>query len=858
MIIPLKSYQVSAVQQVLDTLRDAGESYSATRHLNHPTLPTFSLTATTGAGKTIMAAAVIEALFLGNDDFNFDADPTATVLWFSDDPSLNEQSKRKIEGAVDRLPISRLITVDRDFKQNSLEPGRVYFLNTSQLSKNALLVRGFDPGSEIRPDERGATFWDILRNTIEDKNRTVYMILDEAHRGMNVRPTDERTTIVQRLINGQDGVPPMPIVWGISATVEKFEATMRGMSKRQSLDQVVVDPAEVQASGLLKDDIVLATPDEKGLFDTAMLKVAVASITDVTARWNAYCDAQGIEEDRVTPLLVWQVANNPDPQHMADCLDAIYEAWGPGLEPSTIANVFGEWRTENYGRHEVAYIKPENVQDSDVRVLLAKDAISTGWDCPRAEVLISFRPAQDRTYVTQLLGRMIRTPLARRIPGDSTLNEVVCYLPHFDEEAVDYVVERLTIASGDEDTGGGLGRRVLLQPVLTLPNEDLPRAVWDAFHRLPSSVLPNRSISATKRLTTLAQFLATDGLLPGAVSVAQDALHAVMSEQMQADAEQVERKKEAILTLEAQLHRSKVGSKTKVSTGIQYEADARTVDDAYKATGRMLSPDVEGSFVRGLIKDKPEPEEWLDDAILTVAALGLVQGLPEAVSDRAQELTQEWLEEYAAEIAELPDERQDAYDLLRASARGPAPTDLMPPRKRREEGAVKKDGAVVPLPTRRLHLLADKNGDYPLAPDLRKGERRVVDVELSEGRGTVAWYRNPGSASRDSLAIPYQLADGEWALMRPDFIFFTKEKDEILPSIVDPHGDFLGDALPKLRGLADFAEEYGEQFKRIEALNYSGDMLRALDMRDNAVRAAVRAALSTSSLYAGEHARDYE
>ena len=45
-----------------------------------------------------------------------------------------------------------------------------------------------------------------------------------------------------------------------------------------------------------------------------------------------------------------------------------------------------------------------------MRVLFAKDAISTGWDCPRAEVLVSFRPAEDETRITQLLGRMVRTP----------------------------------------------------------------------------------------------------------------------------------------------------------------------------------------------------------------------------------------------------------------------------------------------------------------------------------------------------------------------------------------------------------------------------------------------------------------
>ena len=79
-----------------------------------------------------------------------------------------------------------------------------------------------------------------------------------------------------------------------------------------------------------------------------------------------------------------------------------------------------------------------------MRVLVAKDAISTGWDCPRAEVLVSFRPAKDHTHITQLLGRMVRNPLARRVPGDERLNSVDCILPFFDRTTAGNVVKFLT------------------------------------------------------------------------------------------------------------------------------------------------------------------------------------------------------------------------------------------------------------------------------------------------------------------------------------------------------------------------------------------------------------------------------
>ena len=47
-----------------------------------------------------MAAAVFEALFHGDDDYDFDRDPGAVVIWFSDDPSLNEQSPLPADGGV--------------------------------------------------------------------------------------------------------------------------------------------------------------------------------------------------------------------------------------------------------------------------------------------------------------------------------------------------------------------------------------------------------------------------------------------------------------------------------------------------------------------------------------------------------------------------------------------------------------------------------------------------------------------------------------------------------------------------------------------------------------------------------------
>ena len=116
-----------------------------------------------------MAAAVFEALFFGSDDYDFEADRGAVVIWFSDDPSLNEQSRYRLMEASDKLTVSDLANVGSTFSHKTFEPGKVYFLNTQKLSKNSLLVRGHDPddpavekadGLPLMPDARSHTIWD--------------------------------------------------------------------------------------------------------------------------------------------------------------------------------------------------------------------------------------------------------------------------------------------------------------------------------------------------------------------------------------------------------------------------------------------------------------------------------------------------------------------------------------------------------------------------------------------------------------------------------------------------------------------------------------------------------------------------
>jgi type III restriction enzyme len=115
-------------------------------------------------------------------------------------------------------------------------------------------------------------------------------------------------------------------------------------------------------------------------------------------------------------------------------------------------------------------------------------------------------------------------------------------------------------------------------------------------------------------------------------------------------------------------------------------------------------------------------------------------------------------------------------------------------------------------------------------------------------------------SSADSLGITYY--DGvtaNWRAMHPDFIVFNEIDGKVMPSIVDPHGTHLDDALPKLRGLAHYANKFGDAFHRIDSIaSGTGGELRVLDMKKEAVRDAVlNGKQSAAELFAGSAAEKY-
>ncbi len=787
----------------------------------------FALSAITGAGKTVIATAVIEALIHGSADLGVDPDPTATFLWVTDDPALNRQTRNKMIAGSDLLQPERLIILDDGFMNEELSPGRVYFLNIQKLSKTAGLSKG---GNNLRQH----SFWDILANTVKGETTDLHVVLDEAHRGM--KTAQGRKTIVQRIISGKSGSnPPAPIVWGISATIDRFRAAMEGATDRTDYPPVQVDIDKVRASGLVKDEIGLDEPDEKGSFGSTLLREAVKSTLDFEERWSAY--AQDTGEPAVLPVLVLQVPDKASKNKLGELVEVIESDWH-GLGPHAIAHVFGEHESIELDARTLRWVHPESIQhDTEVRIVMAKTAISTGWDCPRAEVLYSERPASDATHIAQVVGRMVRQPLAHRIATDDALNSVACFLPKFDRSKLGAIKAELE-GAGKVNGEGALGAEVARDPKVFDRSGVLDSSVFTLVETLKGLPAPDILASPLRRARVLAQLLTDDksgtALMPGAGQQLTKALNKRLDGLAAEHDEQVEENVEDIET--AQVHRSRLSA-----VGEELESSTREIkthfDDIDRDTRKIIKRVKEGAgqdyYAHRVEKEAKNADKF--EIRIRVAALLMIDEVVQALDEAATRWVQDRLERFAVEIKNTTGATRNDYLRVQEQTVDPEPVDLI---LRDNLKTATRDGDGKPLATFAGHLYADDDGSFPAV--LNKWERKVVETEI--GRPSfVAWYRNPARPTAAALRIAYETDAGDWTSLQPDFLVVSKRDDGILSvSIIDPHGDHLADAKNKLKALGRYAERFGDRFVRIESITEASDgTLRSLDLKEEPVREAV-------------------
>lgn len=812
MRIVLKQFQEDAVARFARFLRGASRDALA------GDLQSVLLSSTTGSGKTVMLTRAIELLLAGDEGEPPMSD--AVFLWITDQPELNEQTRRKMLQTSSILTADDIVVVDASTDEEALQGGKVYFINTQKLGVEKALV---SPG-----DRRSYTFWETIRNTISTSPGRFFLIVDEAHRGMTEDEVGQAqaTTIIQKFIKGSPGeIPAVPIVVGVSATPERYNQLIGGTGRMHR--PVEVDVEDVRESGLIKDVIVIHHPKENAPADVTLLRESARVIKAFRDAWERYCIEQN--EPPIRPLLVVQVrdAHGADilsETDIAEAMRVLREELGP-LSSDAWAHSFQEGVAIPVAGETLRYLAPSDIsEDPDVMVIFFKTSLNTGWDCPRAEAIMSFRPASDATNIAQLVGRLVRTPLARRVDDNELLNSVSLFLPHYNKASLAKVVAKL--ARPDD---GALPLEVKDSgDVVELVRAADSSATFEALEQLPSYVIPRRrKVSQVRRVMKFARLLTNDGINNGAIGAARDALLAVINAEysQKHQTPQFKRIVERRGRVTVEIVNWEVGTdELTEAASVSLDISSENIDDLFEAAGRKLNEGLHKAWWRERARAEPGRREAIK---LELFALCIDGDLLLKLEATAQQLTQTWLTEHRDEISDLSEGSRAAYAEIRNLAGTPELTPIVYPSKiagRPADDFWQK------------HLFVDEDGLFPAA--LNRAEADVVN-QLVEDEHVIGWLRNTDRKSW-SLCVPYT-SDGEVRAMYPDFLAVRRDRERLVVDLIEPHTISLADAPAKAAGLAQFAAKHADRFGKIKLILIDQTKSRTFDLSDEATRDRIRA-----------------
>jgi type III restriction enzyme len=815
MKVPLKAFQIAAARDILDRLEEARESVFRNR------LQAVVLSAPTGSGKTITIASVIDQTFGGGDGVI--ARPDTVFLWLSDSPELNAQSKAKLLNACDNVPFHRMVPVESsNFDLERLHPGHVYFINTQLLGRDKLLTQD--------GDNRDFTFWQTVANTVRDSAQNFVLIIDEAHRGATANDRN-RVPIMQKFILGSeaDGLPPVPLVLGMSATPQRFTALLGNTNRSQHPINITAE--DVRSSGLLKDMIIVHNPQTAATADLTMLEHAAKRWKDFTHVWHDYCRKESIET--VKPILVVQVEDGNEQSltrsPLGDIVRVIERQTGP-LAVNEIVHCFNDRGDLEIADKIIRKVEPSRIQDiPDIKVVLFKTALSTGWDCPRAEVMMSFRRAKDPTNIAQLVGRMIRTPLARRIEDDEVLDTVELFLPHYDAESLESVLARLR----DPEAEDMLPSRAVTSAE-EYSRDPVMADVFEFAKQLPTyTVSRTPKMGEVKRALRLAGMLVHEDIDNDADEQLRDILTAKLKELRDTYAKEREWKtfvrEGGEVTVD--VNAVGIGQMTVLGTSqIQLTLTEENIDRLFDSAGRRLaaSEGLHRSYwKRYHDRDKPNLVKLELFAILRKPdAMTVMDGLA------SSEFSRLWNAHKAA-IQGLPVAKRERFRLLMQASGTPVQHELELP----ERIVEKKSGD-----SWKKHLFVNTAGDF--WTKLNSWEEPLLKDAMLED-GFVGWLRNLDR--RDwALCVPYELSGMK--PFYPDFIIFRKVSGKLVVDLLEPHDSTRADTWAKAKGLAIFADNHGMDFGRLIIARKSGDGFQKVDMNDKNTRKKARAMQSQSDL----------
>ena len=761
---------------------------------NDSQIITFS--APTGAGKTIIMTSLIENVLFGTDTYA--AEPDAVFIWLSDMPDLNEQSRLKIERKSDRIQPRQLVVIDSNFDNEYLDGGNIYFLNTQKLGSEKLLTQ--------RSDRRQYPIWETLTNTVQRDKKKIYVIIDEAHRGMNRGQSDERIahSIMQKFILGstEDGLCAMPLIIGITATPQRFQQMISDTDATKRT--VTVRTQDVIDSGLIKDRIIIHCPEIAINAEITMFQKAAHTWKEMTQEWENHSIAE--HERLVKPILVVQVNDRTDSEatttDISTCLEIFEDTIGRQLEVGEVIHTFNDEGTLNGFSIPIVKAEPENIED-DTRAIIVffKMNLSTGWDCPRAEVLMSFRAAQDYTYVAQLLGRMVRTPLAHRIEMNAKLNAVHLFLPYFDKETVNDVVNAFKNDENAVPAEAGIASELV-----TLVRNERFADVFDHMNDLVTYRVEGiRKESHLKRLDKLATFLATDGVSRAAIREVRSKMTQKIRELI--NAIKVEEDYDGLVssitgmslnTLEIEIATNQVISDEAQNIDVAIS----DIEQLYKTAERQLGDAISMHY---RIEESQNGRDDLEVKIDLIVISKRINELDD-IEQFAGQVFDETYNTNRRAIQQLPQTVQEKYDRLLSSGSSATPIQWRAPFSidfNYNDESTPYDN----------HLYVDESNIVKVK--LNTWESGVLNEEASR-TDFVTWLRNIDRKPW-SIEIPYK-ATGIYKSMFPDLMVVRRDEHGYIFDILEPHDSSRSDNYPKAIGLADFARIHNRSYGRIQLI----------------------------------------
>ncbi|WP_166664587.1 type III deoxyribonuclease [Candidatus Thiosymbion oneisti] len=729
-----------------------------------------------------------------------------------------------------------MVTIDADFDAERLAGGHIYFMNTQKLGTDKLLT-------QKGGDKRTHSIWETLTKTAQAVPDRFYVVIDEAHRGMRGGKAAEKArTILQRFLLGspEDGLCRMPQVIGVSATPSRFEELLLS-GTTHTVHKVYIEAEAVRESGLLKDRILIHYPDAASRAEMTLLAEAAHRWQTIEKGWSAYCRNQ--DEEIVWPILVIQVEDGSDKTltrtNLSTSLATLESAIGRRLREGEVAHTFNDSGDLDVDGRRVRRIEASRIEEErNIGVVLFKMSLSTGWDCPRAEVMMSFRRARDHTYIAQLLGRMVRTPLARRVEADAALNDVHLFLPHYDRATVESVIEDLRNVEDVPPSETGTSRELV-----TLYRREGLEEVFKALGELVTyRVNAVRRQSALRRLMGLGRGLTHDRIDEDAQGTVKTRIVEQMTAEVQRlrDAGTLEERAKQITGID--LKTIAVGHGTGVAEDegeYSIEAASADIDRHFEQAGRRLGNGLHMDYWRY----RSETGGDRDADAVKVEAVVLAQD--HAGMKRLEAFAEGQFDtlyaQHKRDIGKLKEQRRQHFQRLRLATSVPQTIPWVLPETidfRRSPTA----------PEYAKHLFLEDDGKF--RADLGTWEQGVLREELADS-SVIGWLRNLDRKPW-SLEIPYEEA-GNVKPMFPDLLVVRRDAKGFLCDILEPHDPSLKDNAAKAVGLAKFAERHWTLFDRIQLIRKQQgadgvERYFRLDVGNDAVRKQVLAVTTNSRL----------